>query len=872
MNNNLLFASLLILLGTGLMALAAKLIFKRSILFNMAVIPTSLVGIITLLFFILGKPDSVANLWILIIFLGGLSCFYYYLHKRMHPLFAELVESAKRVSLEKESTSAKSLENRQDEIGEISRSFLSLHSSIIEASQFINEISAGNLDASLPEENENNVLSVALSNMTDSLKETLEETHYVVKSAGDEGNLDERIDLSEKSGLWLHFSQNINSLLDSISKPFTAINHIVTAMAAGDLTLRYTDQSEGEIGKMTTNLNLALDNIEGLLHQISENIKIIDESATEMKVSGNEMNSNTNEIASAIAEMSNGAQNQVSKVDESSSLMEAILQDSKKMVEKSEAINEAAKLGARSSENGMKLVGNVVTSMREISEYSNKTDSSMKVLSERSNEISKALSVITEIASQTNLLALNAAIEAAQAGEYGRGFAVVAEEIRKLAEGSRESAREVETLVHAVQTDTSEAVSVMEQMKKVVKGGEETSQTASASFKEILDSSNSTLNFSEDILSSAKNQIDSINNVVTITESVVVIAEETAAGTEEVASSATELSSGMNGYNEKAQNLAEVAEKFNESISMVKLSGQTSENNALFKIREAFETERSLLDSLLNHMPDFIYFKDLKGNFTRVSKSMTSIFNVKSAKSIIGKSDFDFFGEHAKKAYEDEQRIINTDKPLLNLVEKEDRKDGSTAYVSTTKLPLKDKEGKIIGTFGISRDITELKLAEIKSGNQTMELEKLKKRIADSNGDNSLIDLSDDQKQFYNQILNEIQDQVGVQAADGTVYFINESMASKLGSSPSDLIGKQKIIGQKIDLDQIKNRKIATSLSKTEESKNFKLEHKAPVVIPELNDWGLITVQTEIAPSRAEDKTFISELKEKFPHIVLSID
>ncbi|MEM9337163.1 MAG: PAS domain-containing protein, partial [Bacteroidota bacterium] len=152
-----------------------------------------------------------------------------------------------------------------------------------------------------------------------------------------------------------------------------------------------------------------------------------------------------------------------------------------------------------------------------------------------------------------------------------------------------------------------------------------------------------------------------------------------------------------------------------------KISG--NENTVIFKMKEAYEKEKSLLDALLNYMPDYIYFKDLKSNFIRVSKSMVSLFNVNDTEDIHGKSDFDFFGNHARKAYEDEQNIIKTGRPLLNDVEEEDRNDGTTGYVSTTKLPLINTENKIIGTYGISRDITEQKQTELELSSKANKLD-----------------------------------------------------------------------------------------------------------------------------------------------------
>nr|WP_010925662.1 PAS domain-containing protein [Microscilla sp. PRE1]AAK62870.1 MS148 [Microscilla sp. PRE1] len=89
---------------------------------------------------------------------------------------------------------------------------------------------------------------------------------------------------------------------------------------------------------------------------------------------------------------------------------------------------------------------------------------------------------------------------------------------------------------------------------------------------------------------------------------------------------------------------------------------------------------------------------------------------------LLGKSDFDFFGEHARNAYEDEQQIIRTKQPLINQVEQEDKKDGHVSYVSTTKLPLRNHEGQVIGTFGISRDVSRLVMME-------KELEQCKEKL-----------------------------------------------------------------------------------------------------------------------------------------------
>lgn len=460
----------------------------------------------------------------------------------------------------------------EDELGEMANSVNVLVDELGKKATFSKEVGEGNLDSSFQVASEQDVLGHSLLKMRNNLKEVLDEVKEVVEEAGVAGNLNARINTDGKQGGWFDLSESVNHLLQSVSTPVMAVNNIVNAMAEGDLTQRFHEQASGDMAKLSGNLNKALDSLNELLINIAENANIIDESSAEMSVVSEEMNTNTKEIASAISEMSGGAQTQVSKVDESSNLIEGILRSANAMGERAETINEAAKVGVTSSEKGLEMVNKVVFNMVDISEYSTKTNDSIKVLTERSAEITRVLSVITEIASQTNLLALNAAIEAAQAGDAGRGFAVVAEEIRKLAEDSQNSAKEIEKLVSDVQSDTTEAANVIDTMSKSVKNGEQASKEASEVFKEISDSSDKTFRHSQEILEATRLQAKDINEVVAITENVVVIAEETAAGTEQVASSATELSSGMTGYTEKSQRLAKVAEDLKVGISKFVLS------------------------------------------------------------------------------------------------------------------------------------------------------------------------------------------------------------------------------------------------------------------------------------------------------------
>ena len=123
--------------------------------------------------------------------------------------------------------------------------------------------------------------------------------------------------------------------------------------------------------------------------------------------------------------------------------------------------------------------------------------------------------------------------------------------------------------------------------------------------------------------------------------------------------------------------------------------------------------ERTMFAALMDNLPDCIYFKDMNSRMIATSQANARWFGLQSPQELIGKTDFDLFTEeHAKQALADEREILDTGHPIVNLEEKETWADGHVTYVSTSKMPLRDERGRIIGTFGLSRDTTERKHAE----------------------------------------------------------------------------------------------------------------------------------------------------------------
>ncbi len=224
---------------------------------------------------------------------------------------------------------------------------------------------------------------------------------------------------------------------------------------------------------------------------------------------------------------------------------------------------------------------------------------------------------------------------------------------------------------------------------------------------------------------------------------------------------------------ELRQNLEEMQATQDELTRMREIEGQISEqlkiqNDELQNKQTALEKEQYLFNALLNSANEHIYFKDNKSRFIRLSKSMLKLFKVKSLNELLGKSDFDFFDEaHAKPAFEGEQKIIKSGKPIVDLVEKEVHKDGSVSWVSTSKMPLKDKKGNIVGTWGISKDITDTKILE-------EEINRSKERLFIY-------------EQMLHALINNLPGRVVVTDSDGIVYKANDAFARSIKKKMKDV-------------------------------------------------------------------------------------
>ena len=197
------------------------------------------------------------------------------------------------------------------------------------------------------------------------------------------------------------------------------------------------------------------------------------------------------------------------------------------------------------------------------------------------------------------------------------------------------------------------------------------------------------------------------------------------------------------------------------------------------RAEEAYEQEHFLLQALMTHLPDHVYFKDLQSRIIRITRSQARVFGLTDPVQAIGKCDFDFFTEeHARQAYEDEQEVIRTGLPIKK-EEKETWPDRPPNWVSTTKAPLRDENGNIVGTFGISMDITERRRIEDELQARLAELTKLNHKLTEAQNQLLQSEKLASVGQLAAGVAHEINNPIG---------FINSNLGSLKGQV-EDLLG-----------------------------------------------------------------------------------
>ncbi|MCC6455549.1 MAG: hypothetical protein IT328_11435 [Caldilineaceae bacterium] len=268
-------------------------------------------------------------------------------------------------------------------------------------------------------------------------------------------------------------------------------------------------------------------NLRGIAHETREGVNVLGASASEILAVTVQVASRTTEIAAAISQTTATA--------------DEVRQAADLSAEKARYVSDNSQKSIQIGLAGKKSVEDTVVVMQRIQEQMELIADSIVRLSEQSHAIGEIIATVTDLAEQSNLLAVNAAIEAAKAGEQGRGFAVVAQEVRSLAEQSKQATAQVRTILSDIQRATSSAVMAAEQGNRAVEAGVAQSGEAGESIRMLASAITDAAQAATQIAASSQQQLVGMNQVAQAMENINQAGSQNAASTRQAESTAQDL-------------------------------------------------------------------------------------------------------------------------------------------------------------------------------------------------------------------------------------------------------------------------------------------------------------------------------------------
>ncbi|KDR94422.1 methyl-accepting chemotaxis sensory transducer with Cache sensor [Peptoclostridium litorale DSM 5388] len=358
---------------------------------------------------------------------------------------------------------------------------------------------------------------------------------------------------------------------NSISKHLFEMISLFQKASSGDLSVKSNIRTQDEFENLGTHFNNMIENINNLIYNVKHSCTTISSASDILKSNVEETSTAMNEVCAAIDQVSLGAASQSSDIYSGVESINMLANGIEKIEHLAKEMNDISTHATQHSREGLEVMDLLTGKTAQVNSSSLEVNDIVVDMNNAAAEIEVMAHAIDNIAHQTTLLSLNAAIEAARAGESGNGFSVVADEIRTLAEQSKESTKQINTVIEKIKSKSKSAVDSMEIVKMTINEQTYSVDKTVEIFTNIISSVDSLIHkikeIEHSICDTNKEKEIISNKIVNISN----VAEQNLVSTEEVVASAEEVSAVINEFNSTSNDLKSLAKELEINISKFKL-------------------------------------------------------------------------------------------------------------------------------------------------------------------------------------------------------------------------------------------------------------------------------------------------------------